>query len=724
MPYEIATVFGDFQCSDPRKALEALEGGSVSSLFVKRANSYRCPTGRAYGQGWCLLKGSEVKELSGTSTYEFRMAIRTEKLYEEIKLKAAYVLRAICLSNGYGKAKTPSQLRDEPRFFSPSVSDDNALYLIEFVDERYFLAKFSSINKQYNVRNNAKQADSRFTAVNFYRDTLKFAEGAAEDAGTVWTWVEMINDIWGEMTLAGTLTVNLSESESLKQVPTNQPENFHFNGVTAWDAIHHVLDQLGAMLIFNPDNGTYTIEPLSKRQNGLVPKKKTKAQPRTTKAQRNTDERIKNSVETVEELDTRRVWDYEVNQYSTAILPQKFNVHFRRQERYAGTEPDISFQREYKRSWSPNSCYVKQVTTTEVQLASDGKDPWPQITVISGTEEPVWHYRPAYYKPDGELLSSTDITTQAKDFVRSIILDRLADHCGKCIYSGIPDIVRPGVELTSVTWRDYGDELAVVTEAYSTPGPTEPLPSATKEWSWSAMLGMGGANKGLTADIGTARSFPRENTQPINLGQHTYPIYPQPMQFVMVVSESTDDEEASPSENPTPVADCGGGKVIGLTSNTLPGVIVRLDPDTAANSDEYVWNVADSDNLNKPACRIVIPGLRKKPLLDASDYAGLLGQVFLCKLAGSDADGLPLFVADWKQDFIIGTLTETLTGTGLATMTGLDGETYEVSGMFLPAGTELPSLTLVGCHAHSYINAPSADYEPYWVVIVSNACPA
>ena len=83
------------------------------------------------------------------------MSVTDGSRVESISLQKAYMLRAICLNNGFD-GKTPSQLRKEPRFFSPSVSDPDAIYLVEFVDERYFMAKFSSIAKSYNVRNVAK----------------------------------------------------------------------------------------------------------------------------------------------------------------------------------------------------------------------------------------------------------------------------------------------------------------------------------------------------------------------------------------------------------------------------------------------------------------------------------------------------------------------------------------------------------------------------------------
>ena len=743
MSYEIATVLSngvtELQCCDPRKALRLLQtsSGPVSQAFLKRANSYRCPVGRDWGQGWTLLYGSQVKELNGTATYSFRMSIRETrgKLYEEISLQDAYVLRAICISDGYGEGYSPSEIRTEPRFFSPSVSDDNSLYLVEFVDQRYYLAKFSSINKQYNVRNPATQKEDREDKRNFYRDTLRYPGEPtdAEDDGEPWSWSQMLNDIWDELpSFAGELTINL-ESGTGGDYPTEIPENYYFNGVTTWEAFHHVLDHIGATLVFNPETTSYRVESNARRQSKLATSNQI---PTTESVTRDTSSPIRNSVRTVKELDGRRVFDYEVNQYSTALLPQKFKVHFKRQEQYYGTEPDIDIQRGESKAWLPNAVHVEEVTTTEVTLASGREaDPWPEITVVSGTEEPVWHPAPAFIGPDGELHDNTlsEATRRthllALAYVKSIILDRLGDACGRVIYSGLPDIVRPGVELKAVVWRDYGDKLGLVTEAHSSPGPMA-TPSAVTDWQWSAMLGGLDVTKGLRADQGLARIPSRENTQPTNFGQHGYPVYPQPMQFVMVVSAVHEEEPGETETDYTPVADCGLGKVaiFGTTDDTdhsLPGVVVRLEPSrSVTNSGEWKWNPASSEKLNRPGCRIVIPGLRKQPLLNDDNFAGLLGQVFLAKLAGATPEGIPIFVADFRQDFMVGDLVDELNNSStLATCTGIDGNTYEVSGMFIEGSKVLPAGTRVGFHALPFMETPAAGLAPYWVVIAANACP-
>ena len=754
MSYAIATVFGDFQCLQPSKALELLSRGQISEIFLRKANSYTNPTGRAWGTGFCLLYGRDVKELNtygGTEPFRFRMSVTDGSRYESISLQKAYMLRAICLNNGFD-GKTPSQLRKEPRFFSPSVSDPDAIYLVEFVDERYFLAKFSSIAKSYNVRNVAKlrkddevEELSKWDIQNYYYDSLYYAdpENDLDADGELWTWEKMIDDIWSELPFNSDhyLINNFSERTPRADYPTIKPENFQFHGVTAWEALHTIIDLIGGVLSFYPDTNIYQLDPLCIRQKyisvskGIEPigdyvKEKEIPDPKPVRG-----ELTPNVVKNATELDARRTFDYETSQYSTAILPAKFNVYFHRQERFAGTEPDIGNQRGVKRTWLPNNFHLEQVTTTGVQLFSSGdvvtesdrkRDPWPKMTVVSGTEEPVWHFRKAFIMPDGSLENETELTEWATEYVKHLILTRLGDHAGKVIYTGIPFIARPGTEIKSVCWRDYGDSLGLVTECYSTPGPTNPQPSSMSGWAWSAMLGMGGnvnALGGPSVSLPNAYLPSRNTLQAPNIGQHTYPVYPQPIQLVMVVRSSNDtDEDPEDPSNETPVADCGKGITKQIdTDNFLPGVVLRLDPTSLGNDME--WNKANSENYEKPACRIVIPGLKKDVLKNASTASGLFGQIFMAKLQGSTPDGYPIFVVHHFHDFICGTLDGNLVHNGGADVIGDDGNTYRVSGKFVPEDKKIEAGAYVGFHAHIFCNGNGTDVSEYWLVIASNKCP-
>lgn len=703
MNFQIRAFFDGTECYDPRKALSLHQAGKISSLFLKRATSYRCPVGQDYGQGWCLLLGSKVKELVGNTSYTFRMLAERNNQTEELTLKDAYVLRSINLSSGHGSGTLPSDLRDASEaFFSPYVTDDDALYLVEFVDQRYYLSRFTTINKCYNVRNPAKQATDREDKINFYRDSM-YRPGIGDDEydAVPWEWWYMLEDIWDEMELAGSLTNSLKRATGNTDYPTKKPENFIFNGISCWDAFHHVVNQLGAVLVFDPVTTTYTLEPRQLRQ----------------------------SLGNLKRLDSRRVFDFEANQFPSAVLPQRFKVHFKREERYRGTEPDIDTQAGKAKSWLPNAVYTKEITTSEVDLSSgSGDDPWPVISTLAGTVEPVWHYAPAYYGPDGELIDSEETETNtdvlAKELVKSIILSRLGDATGRTIYSLIPSAIVPGTEIPAVVWRDYGDKLGLVTEAHSTPGAKETAP-ATSDWGWSAFGGYSCILGPSANSTGLVRSPSRENRQPTNFSQHSFPVFPQPMQFVMVVNSSIESTADDETDDPTPTADCGVGKVRKMTSgmHAVPGVVVRLDPSLSDdNSNEMRWNNETSVNYNKPGCWIVFPGLRKKPLLDDENFIALLGSVFLAKLAGSDEDGVPIFLASFQQDFICGTLTEDLESTSSAEMTGEDGNTYEVSGRFLD-GKILPSGSFVGCHANHFMPSPVNAWGPYWEVIVSQTCP-
>lgn len=388
------STFGGFPCVNPRSLGDALAQGKRSAIYARRANSYRCPTGDAYGVGYCLLYGRDYSRIQMGTSAAFTLQATTNGSAESRTFPTMYPVRGTCIVPNNG----------DPRL---------SVYLLEFVDRRYFLARFSSCNVGYNVRCPGTSYGAS-TATDFYAATL--------NSGSLWTWAEIINN------LTSRLGITVRNLLGVGEVPTTVPENLSFRGVRTWAALQSVLSMVGGELIYNPVADSF---------------------------------RIINAAQATNEIDStlaaRLLFDYDVTEMNGSVVPAAFDVCYRRVDRFAGCEPDMNRIDSVAKAWEPNGVYVVRVTTASAVTGST-------INSIAGTVEPIWSSTPCLIGPDGE--PAVSLIADANSIVQAAVRTRLGRlYSQRKTYVGLPSSVLPSSANKIVVWRDYGDAVGLVTES-------------------------------------------------------------------------------------------------------------------------------------------------------------------------------------------------------------------------------------------------------------------
>lgn len=321
------------------------------------------------------------------------------------------------------------------------------VHLCEFQDVRATLQK-SSINSQYNVRFPAPSATSGDSL--FYTDST--------NGGTAWTWQTLLDDIWGNLpAVAGT-------APTLPHTPDGTPEGFRFIGVSAWAALHEVLRKIHCTTALDPT--TVADAKFSYVQLGTVDP---------------------DLAETLEDLAGRLMYDYDpVPDLNLAEYPATIRVFFMRREEYHGIEKDTIDSG----NWEMAPVVSKDYTTGITGAAA-------------GTVLPVWDDLSALTDSAGTVSNDTALQTRADEIGEDLVdkIESLRDGLHR-LYQGIVLTVLPGSEITSVTWRDYGDDWGLVTEIERRPMP-------------------GGLSR-----------YVSEHLQTPDLSRNTHPNYPQTDQII------------------------------------------------------------------------------------------------------------------------------------------------------------------------------------------------
>ena len=438
--------FNDKDVIHPAKVKQYADKWGTPQEFWGKANSYTNPLGKEPGNLWLLMRRKDVYEMTATGTYSLTIVDTPNN--------------QTVTAPGFSIVKAYSVVLAE-------AETDDAVYLVQAQDARGDMA-YSSINKQYNIRHPAPNAFSGATL--YYPESL--------NSGSIWTWETMFGDIWTN------LPDSAGSAPTLPYTPHGTPEGFRFIGVSAWDALHVVLEKIGCTTKYEPTGGAITVVRLGTTDQTL-----------TT---------------TFEDLKPRLMYEGDpLTGFFASSMPETIEVFFRRKDEYYGTESDTP----RTGNWEMTPAYSKTVAT-----GVDG--------AASGSIFPVWDDLPALWSSTtGTWSNSATMDARAAE-VASNIEDRIRREQERLarIYSGIVTSVPPGPEVSEVKWRHYGDsragtEVGTVTEIRNRP-PEPPMPVAVR--------------RGMS--FSEIEATTTENLLPPDFSRGTHPVYPRVSQMVKVVN--------------------------------------------------------------------------------------------------------------------------------------------------------------------------------------------
>lgn len=206
--------------------LQFMEKGWDYSSFYRRANSYTCSLGAEPGLAYVLMRQEDLKSLDSRQPQDLILGLAQKS----VTIKKLAIIQAQSL-------------------LPFSSSNPNSLYLVTLADVRYFL-KRTTINSRYNIRESC--ADSAFCTNTTYNDT-----------GTAYTFLQIVADIWTKFSSFGGFfdysTFVSTYVHSTANLPTENPENLRFEGMSAWDALQQLCQLCGFLLRYNPLVGDVTL---------------------------------------------------------------------------------------------------------------------------------------------------------------------------------------------------------------------------------------------------------------------------------------------------------------------------------------------------------------------------------------------------------------------------------------------------------------------------------
>lgn len=385
MAFSCTLQYGGLEVLDVATAIENAAEHGTPMEFYGRANGYTCPRGKEPGVAWILMLREDADELdmneSGNLIWrEVEINGETGAIIREVATKtfrSLYQVRRLAMNLIY-------------------EGDPEACYLLELADKRKILA-MSVANKKYNVR---MPAPSATTGVNLY-----YSESL--NAGSLWTWQTLLSDLWALLpSIAGT-------APTLPYSPDGNPEGWKFYGVSAWDAIHEVLDVIGCTTTYDPFTGDFAYVRHSDEQSDLG---------------------------AIPNLASALSYDYDPAGSEAAHIPETIRVFFHRKDREAGIELD-----------TPRTGSFSMATPYSVDVATS------VAGAITGTVAAIWNDLPALYDTSGALENGAALTTRANEAAANYLAKlRVEAAPTSRTYDGVHDDVLTGSEINEVAWADYG----------------------------------------------------------------------------------------------------------------------------------------------------------------------------------------------------------------------------------------------------------------------------
>lgn len=353
-----------------------------TALLLARCNSIAIPLHET-AHAWILIGAADLAKFANFNlTATFSLTFQNDSPGDETRTWKGLVL---CR---------------EPQIVLSGKDDPNGVYLVELADARWRVKNSYAaipINAFYNVPANSYRGAP---------DDQGYLEDSL-DGGDLWTWDEMIGDLWGVM------SGQLGSYPGLPWSPNGTPEGWVFQGMSAWEALKQALARVGCAIRANLEanvGSQFTIVQIGGADASV------------------------SAVLTAADLANRKIHDARF--YGVNFAPASVRVHFHRQEKYYANEKTTD--RDSADNWLINSVYTVDITGSGTGTA----------------HHPLWDDMPAIYDPSGALTNGTALHSRAQersdDYYRMLQGARLWKR-----YSGLLPLT-PGGSLKGVRFSSDG----------------------------------------------------------------------------------------------------------------------------------------------------------------------------------------------------------------------------------------------------------------------------
>lgn len=390
----------------------------------------------------------------------------------------------------FGGAEFPGLVIVKATSMAGLSSDLKSPLLIELADRR-LINQRSTIDARYNVRIPAPPNCPPAAANDYYPQSL--------DGGSPYTWQTMVDDIVTNVT-------QWSGDATIPNAPSSTPEGWRFECVNAWDALHAVLDYIGCTTAYDPVADSISIVRRGDEQAAIV------------------------QVEAAAKNRLRHDYAPETD-LAYGNIPAQVVVCFPKRYECTGVERD-----------TPRADNWEMLDHVHVETANTGITNAVGKCVVNGDLSAMMGCDDAVTNTAALAARAAEI---AADYARNW------DTKYGRMYAGIVTALKPGSRITLVTYRDYGDEVGLVTE-------------------FTASKAAGPCNQREDVD-GCCRAAgdEYERLRPPDLSRKTHPTtYPRELQLVQVVTGGSAGDCVQANA-------CGlfAGKVIRYCSTDGPEVL-------------------------------------------------------------------------------------------------------------------------------------------------------
>lgn len=386
-PYLVSASGSTFRCLDPGKLYS--DRTAAPQDFFGRANSISCPTGLSPGSAFFVVTRTANDTLGMNEAYSIKW------LHEN----GTTVWQKYCIA----------------RIWMIGVDGDSrSAALVHMLDKRQLM--LGAAQKSYNTRRHSggTYSTSSSDVSQYYTDSL--------NAGALWTWQEVLADLWDELPSAIRGT-----APTLAYIPQVKPQNLSYFG-DAWEAVGDLLARCQSMLVYDPIGDAFTVVRIGDPQNGLAAQ--------------------------VAALATRVMYDATPRQnLQLASIPETIRFYFPKYGIPSQTAAGGQTVRPYYTIDKPSNLAGCQAGTVKPYRTSF------HAVYNSQADADKANYPPA---------NDTELQNLASELAEKIAdkIDLGAER-GRIIWNGIvpTTALALGSEVASIQWRDLGTDEGCVTES-------------------------------------------------------------------------------------------------------------------------------------------------------------------------------------------------------------------------------------------------------------------